>query len=34
MINGIKPNVKSSTLNAVDKTKLGITYNDGVDRLL
>tara|TARA_Y100001963_G_scaffold77357_1_gene107182 strand:+ start:1009 stop:1158 length:150 start_codon:yes stop_codon:yes gene_type:complete len=24
MINGIKPNIKSSTLNEVDKTKLGI----------
>jgi len=34
MINGIKPNIKSSTLNEVDKTKLGITYNEGVDRLL
>ena len=34
MINGIKPNIKSSTLNEVDKTKLGISYNEGVDRLL
>ena len=34
MINGIKPNIKSSTLNEVDKSKLGITYNEGVDRLL
>ena len=34
MINGIKPNIKSSTLNEVDKTKLGITYNEGGDRLL
>ena len=34
MINGIKPNIKSSTLNEVDKTKLGITYNEGIDRLL
>ena len=34
MINGIKPNIKSSTLNEVDKTKLGITYNEAIDRLL
>tara|TARA_R100001443_G_C3210889_1_gene143358 strand:+ start:61 stop:447 length:387 start_codon:yes stop_codon:yes gene_type:complete len=34
MINGIKPNIKSSTLNEVDKTKLGITYNEALDRLL
>ena len=34
MINGIKPNIKSSTLNEVDKSKLGLTYNEGVDRLL
>ena len=34
MINGIKPNIKSSTLNEVDKSKLGITYNEGIDRLL
>ena len=34
MINGIKPNIKSSTLNEVDKTKLGITYNQGINRLL
>ena len=34
MIIGIKPNIKSSTLNEVDKSKLGITYNEGVDRLL
>ena len=34
MINGIKPIIKSSTLNEVDKSKLGITYNEGVDRLL
>ena len=34
MINGIKPNIKSSTLNKVDKTKLGITYNEAIDRLL
>ena len=34
MINGIKPNIKSSTLNEVDKTKLGITYDEAIDRLL
>ena len=34
MINGIKPNIKSSTLNEVDKSKLGLTYNEGLDRLL
>ena len=34
MINGIKPNIKSSTLNEVDKSKLGITYDEGIDRLL
>ena len=34
MINGIKPNIKSSTLNEVDKTKLGIPFNEGIDRLL
>ena len=34
MINGIKPNIKSSTLNEVDKSKLGITYDEGLDRLL
>ena len=34
MINGIKPNIKSSTLNEVDKSKLGITYNEAIDRLL
>ena len=34
MINGIKPNIKSSTLNEVDESKLGITYNEGIDRLL
>ena len=30
MINGIKPNIKSSTLNEVDKTKLGITFDEGI----
>ena len=34
MINGIKPNIKSSTLNEVDKSKLGITFDEGIDRLL
>jgi len=34
MINGIKPNIKSSTLNEVDKTKLGITFDEAIDRLL
>ena len=34
MINGIKPNIKSSTLNEVDKTKLGIPFNEAIDRLL
>ena len=34
MINGIKPDIKSSTLNEVDKTKLGIPFNEGLDRLL
>ena len=34
MINGIKPNIKSSTLNEIDKSKLGLTYNEGLDRLL
>ena len=34
MINGIKPNIKSSTLNEVDKSKLGLSFNEGIDRLL
>ena len=34
MINGIKPNIKSSTLNEVDKTKLGLSFNEAIDRLL
>ena len=34
MINGIKPNIKSSTLNEVDKNKLGIPFNEAIDRLL
>ena len=34
MINGIKPNIKSSTLNEVDKNKLGLPYNEAIDRLL
>ena len=34
MINGIKPNIKSSTVNEVDKSKLGIPFNEGLDRLL
>jgi len=34
MINGIKPNIKSSTLNEVDKNKLGLPFNEAIDRLL
>ena len=34
MINGIKPKLKPSTINQVDKNKLGNKYNEAIDRLL